>query len=120
MGRKDTRFGLKYQHILVSMKILNHEEMFVEIPINIRYVVLIIVIFTSMLVIELFYLTQIRSFHGCFFEYLPLFLPLQVRGISLTSFKDFRTFWPCSFVDMLVKGTDNFWKIRGSIDGFNE
>ena len=46
--------------------------------------------------------------------------PLQVYVISLTRFKDFRTFWPSSFVDLLVKGTDNFWKIRGPIDGFNE
>ena len=45
---------------------------------------------------------------------------LQVYGISLTSFKEFRTFWTCYFVDPLVKGTDNFWKIRGLIDGFNE
>ena len=38
----------------------------------------------------------------------------------MTRFKKFRTFWPCSFVDSLVKVTDNFWKIRGLIDRFNE
>ena len=120
MGRKDTSFGLKYQNLLVSMKILNYEEMFMETPIYIRYVVLAILIFTYILAIELFYLTQLFSFHGCFFEYLPLFIPIEVCGMSLTRFKDFMTFWPCSFVDPLVKGTDNFWKMRGLIDGFNE
>ena len=30
-----------------------------------------IVLITAMLVIELFYLTKIRSFIGCFFEYIP-------------------------------------------------
>ena len=108
MGRKDTSFGVKYQNVLVSMKIRNYEEMFVGTPIYIRYTVLTIVIFTSMLAIGLFYRTQLCSFHGCFFEYLPIFLHLQVCGISLTRFKEFRTFWPCSFVDLLVKGTDNF------------
>ena len=67
-----------------------------------------------------FILYNFFSFLGCFFEYLPLFLPLQVRGISLTRFKEFRTFWPCSFVDPLVKGADVLWKIRGLIDSFNE
>ena len=38
----------------------------------------------------------------------------------MTRFKEFRIFWPCSFVDPLVKVTDNLWKIRGLIDGFNE
>ena len=104
---------------LVIMKIQNYKEMFVETPLYIRYAVLTIVIFTSMLAIELFYLTQLCSFHGCFFEYLPLFLPLQVCGISLTRFKEFRTFCPYSFVDPLVKGTDNFYKTRGLIDRFN-
>ena len=60
------------------------------------------------------------SFHGCFFEYLPIFIHLKVCGISLTRFNKFRRFWQCSFVDPLVKVTDNFWKIRGLIDGFNE
>ena len=91
-----------------------------ETLIYIRCVVLTIVIFTYMLAIELFYLTQLCSFLGCLFEYLPLFLPLHVCGISLKRFKDFRTFWPCSFFDQLVKVTDNFWKIRGLIDGFND
>ena len=99
MGRKDTRFGVKYQNILERWKILNYIEMFVETPIYIRYVVLTIVIFTSMLAIELFYLTQLCSFIGCFFECFPLFTPLQVCGIFLTRFKEFRTFWKCSFVD---------------------
>ena len=93
MGRKDIGFGMKYQNLLVSMKMQNYEEMFVETPIYIRYVVLTIVICKSMLTIELFYCTQFFSFHGCFFEYLPLFLHLQVCGISLTRFEEFRTFF---------------------------
>ena len=55
-----------------------------------------------------------------FFEYLPIFLHLQVCDISLTRFKEFVRFWPCYFVYQLVKVTDNFWNIRGLIDGFNE
>ena len=120
IGRKDASFGLKYPIVLISMKILNYEEMFMEPPIYIKYVALTIVIFTYMLAIELFYPTQLCSFHGCFFEYLPIFLHLQVCGISLTRFKEFRKFWPCSFVDPLVKVTDDFWKIRGLIDGLNK
>ena len=120
MGRKDTIFGVKYQNILLSIKILNYKDIFVETPIYIRYVVLTIVIFIFMLSIELFYCTQPSSFHGYFFEYLPLFIPLKVFGIYLKRFKDFRKFWPCSFVDPLVKSTDNFWKIRGLIDRINE
>ena len=50
-------------------------------------VVLTIVIFTSMLAIELFHITQLCSFIGCFFGYLPLFIPLQVYGVYLTRFK---------------------------------
>ena len=120
MGRKDASFGVKHPNVLVSMKIRNYKEMFVEPRIYLRYVVLTIVIFTSMLAIELFYRTQLCSFHGCFFKYLPLFLCLHICGISLTRFKDFSTFWPCSFVYLLVKGIDNFWKIHGLIDRFNE
>ena len=45
---------------------------------------------------------------------------LHVCSISLTRFKEFSTFWPCSFVDPLVKVTDNFWKIYRLIDRFNE
>ena len=91
-----------------------------ESPIYIRYVALTIGICTSMLAIELFYLTQPSSFHECFFDYLPIFLHLQACGISLSRFKKFRTFWPCSFVDPLVKVTDNFWKVRELIGRFNE
>ena len=77
MVRKDARFGVKYQNILVIWHLLNYEEMFAETTIYIRYVVLTIVIFTSMLAIELFYLTQLCSFLGCPFEYLPLFIPYR-------------------------------------------
>ena len=71
MGRKDTIFGV------IGRNLLNYEGMFVGTPIYIRFVVITIVIFTSMLVIELFYLTQLCSFIGCFFEYLPLFIPYR-------------------------------------------
>ena len=74
MGRKDTSFGVKYQKLLVGWHLLNYEEMFAETPIYIRYVVLTIIIFTYMLAIELFYLTQLHSFFGCLFEYLTIFI----------------------------------------------
>ena len=77
MGRKDTRFGVNYQNILISWNLLNYKYMFVETPIYIRYVVISIVNFTSMLAIELFYLTQLRSFLGFLFDYLPLFIPYR-------------------------------------------
>ena len=68
MRGKDTRFVLKHQNLLVGWHLLNYEEMFVETPIYIRYVFLAIIVFTSMLAIALFYLTQLFSFIGCFFE----------------------------------------------------
>ena len=46
--------------------------------------------------------------------------PLRFFCISLTRFKEFRTFWPCSFIYPSVKGTDNFCKVHGLIYGFNE
>ena len=52
MVRKDTIFGERYQNNLVIWHLINYEDMFVETPIYIRYVVLTIVIFTSMLAIE--------------------------------------------------------------------
>ena len=42
---------------------------------------------------------------------------LHIYGISLTRFNCFSTFWPCYFVDPLVKVADDFWKVRGFIDG---
>ena len=56
MGKKDTRFQLTYQKLIVGWHLLNYEEILVEIKIYIRYVVLTIIIFISMLDIELFYL----------------------------------------------------------------
>ena len=73
-----------------------------------------------MLAIELFYRTETSSFHGCFFEYLPIFFHLQVCGISLIRFKEFRKLCQCSFVDPLVKGTNKFWIIRGLTGSFNK
>ena len=68
MGIKDTSFGVRYQKLLVGWHLLNYEEMFVETPIYIRYVVLTIIIFASMLSIGFFYLTQLHSYLGCFLE----------------------------------------------------
>ena len=77
MGRKETSFGVRYQNILVGWHLINYEEMFGGTPIYIRYVVLTIIIFTSMFAIELFYLTQLHSFIGCLFKYLPLLIPYR-------------------------------------------
>ena len=38
----------------------------------------------------------------------------------MTIFKEFRTFLPSSFVFPSVKGTDDLWKVRGIIGGFNK
>ena len=67
MGRKDTTFGMKYKNILVGQHILNYKEMFVITLIYVSCVVITIVVFISMISIELFYLTQLWSFLGCFF-----------------------------------------------------
>ena len=75
MVRKDTGFGVKYQNILVTRHLLNYEDFFVVTPIYIRYDVITIVIFTYMLAIVSFYITQLCSFLGYLFEYLPLFIP---------------------------------------------
>ena len=61
MGGKDRSFGVKYQKIMVIWHLLNYKEMFVVTPIYIRYVVISIALYTYMLVIELFYLTQLFS-----------------------------------------------------------
>ena len=60
MGRKDTIFGVKYQNTLVTSHLINYENMFVGTLICIGYVVISIVLFTFMLVIELYYLTQLH------------------------------------------------------------
>ena len=67
--------------------------------------------------IILYYTTLLIS--RMFLWVLTSLCPLHVCDISLTIFKEFRIFWPSSFVDPSVKGTDNFWKIRGLIEGFN-
>ena len=81
MEIKGTSFGVNHKNILVTRQLLNYEDMFVVSSIYIMYVVIYIILFTSMLAIELFDLTQLLSFLGCFFEYLTLFIPLQVCGI---------------------------------------
>ena len=108
MQRKDIIFGVNYQRIMAGWNPLNYNEIIVGTPIYIRYVVISIISFTSLLAIELFYLTQLRSSLQFLFEYLPLFIPLQVCGLSLTRFKEFRMFWISYFLDTSVKGTDNF------------
>ena len=52
MGRKDTIFGVKYPNLLVTRHLLNYKEMSVGKTIYIRYVVISIILFTSMLAIE--------------------------------------------------------------------
>ena len=51
MKRKDTIFGVIYEKLLFGWHLLNYEDMFVETPSYITYIVLTIVIFTSMLAI---------------------------------------------------------------------
>ena len=55
--KKGHKLCSEIQKYFVGCHLLNHEEMFVERPIYIRYVVITIVIFTSMPAIESFYLT---------------------------------------------------------------
>ena len=66
------------QYLDLTTKILlNYKEMLLETLIYIGYVGISIMLYTSMLAIELFYLTQPRSFLGYFFGYLPLLLPFR-------------------------------------------
>ena len=74
----------------------------------------------------------IYAYHWIILSYTTLFIywmfiwiitylyPLKVCGISFTRFKDFMMFWTCPFVDLPLTGTNNFWRVRGLIDGFNE
>ena len=78
LGRKDISFGVRYQNILVRWHLLNYEEMLAETQIYIRYVVLTIVIFTSILVIELFYLSQKNLFLDVS---LSTYLSLSLTGL---------------------------------------
>ena len=54
---------------------LNHKDMFIGTNIYIRHVVIYILLVSIMLVIELFYPTQLHSFIGFYFGKLPLFIP---------------------------------------------
>ena len=83
------------------------------------YVVISIILITVMLATKLFYPTLLHSFIGYYFEYLPL-SPLQVYGVSLTGFKEFKAFWPSSFTTPTVKGIDNFWEVQGINERFND
>ena len=85
MGMNNTGFGVKCQHILVTRHLLNYKEISVATLIYIRRVVISIVLFTYMFAIELFYLTHICSFLGCFFEYLPIFIPYRILVYHLQS-----------------------------------
>ena len=67
-GKKGHKIWSERSKPLVRIHQLNNKEMFVVTQIEIRYVVVSIVLFIVMLAIELFNLTQIRSFIGCFFE----------------------------------------------------
>ena len=52
------------------------------------------------------------------FEYSPL-SHLQIFGIYLTSLNQFKDFWPCYFMYSSEKCTDNFFRVRRLIGGFN-
>ena len=68
---------MKYQNVLVRLPLLNYEDMFVITPIYIRYVVISIVIFTSMLDIESFYLIKfVHLLDVSLSNYLSLYLTL--------------------------------------------
>ena len=75
-GKKGQNIWSEIQFVLVRSHQLIYKEMFVGNFFYIRYVVISIVIFTVMIAIELFYLTQLCSFIGCFFEYSHLFIPI--------------------------------------------
>ena len=68
---------------------------------------------------ELYYLTPIHSFIGCSFHCLNLY-PLHVFGVSLTRFKEFKIFLPCSFMSLSETFTVAFWRVWGVIDFFNK
>ena len=74
------------------------------------------VLITIMTANELFYLTLVCSFTGCYFGYLPQ-SPLQVCRASLTRFKEFKEFWPFYFTSLSVKRIDTSVKYRGSFAG---
>ena len=102
MVLKETRFGEQLKHMSVWSGELNYTDMFMEIHIYLRYAVIYIVFVNVILATELFYLTLLFSFIGCYFECLPI-STLQVCSVYLTVFKDFRTFWPFSFTSLSVK-----------------
>ena len=56
MGRNDKSLGVNYQNVIIRWHLLKYKEMYVVTPIHIRYVVISIVLVTSMLSIELFIL----------------------------------------------------------------
>ena len=95
------------KHLSVRRVEIHYTEMSVGRQIYLRYVVIYIVLITVMLATELFYLTLLHSLIGYYFEYLPL-PPSQLCGVSLKRIKDFKAFWPCSFISLTVKGIDNF------------
>ena len=49
-----------------------------------------------------------------------LSVSLYVCSISMTKFKEFRMFGTCSFTNLLVKVTNNFWKSRGLVEKSNK
>ena len=78
MERKDTRFGVNNQNIMLIWHLLNHKEIFVGTPIYIGYVVISIILFTSMLAIELFIL---HNFVHLLNFYLITYLYLSLIGL---------------------------------------
>ena len=77
------------KHLSVIRGDINYTDMFVGRYIYYGYVVISIVLVIVMLAPELFDIAILYSFIGCYFEKLSL-SPLQVCGVSLTRFKEFR------------------------------
>ena len=119
MGRKYKIFGVKYQNLLVESHLLNYEEVSMVTPIYIKYVVITIFLLHLRFPLDYFILHNFVHFLGVSLSnYLYLFL--KCLRYILDKVKKFRIFWPCSFVDPSVKGTHNFWKVRGIIERFDE
>ena len=94
--------------------------MFAVTTIYIRHVLISIVLFTSMLSIELFNLTLLYSFLGCFFEYSPLFIPYRFSVYNLQGLRVSRRFGLVPSLIHQYKGTNHFWKFCGLVEGFNK
>ena len=55
-----------------------------------------------------------------FYEYTNTVSPRHICGISLTRGKEFIKYWPKLFESEEDKATDEWWREKLLIDGFNE